>query len=48
MAGIKPKTADGYSADVTAACESTLLTLLGAFGTLKPHCDLWVDSSRDI
>jgi hypothetical protein len=35
MAGIKPKTADGYSADVTAACESTLLTLLGAFGTLK-------------
>ena len=35
MAGIKPKTADGYSLDVTAACESTLLTLLGAFGTLK-------------
>ncbi|RZF23659.1 hypothetical protein EVC45_43125 [Paraburkholderia sp. UYCP14C] len=35
MAGTKPKTADGYSPDVTAACESTLLTLLGAFGTLK-------------
>ncbi|MDR5832503.1 nucleotidyl transferase AbiEii/AbiGii toxin family protein [Caballeronia sp. LP006] len=35
MAGTKPKSADGYSADVTAACESTLLTLLGAFGTLK-------------
>lgn len=35
MAGIKPKQADGYSAEITAACESTLLTLLGAFGTLK-------------
>lgn len=33
--GSKPKTAEGYSMDVTAACERTLLTLLGAFGTLK-------------
>jgi hypothetical protein len=33
--GSKPRTAEGYSADVTAACERTLLTLLGAFGTLK-------------
>ncbi|WP_297355915.1 hypothetical protein [Paraburkholderia sp.] len=32
---MKPKSSDGYSADVTAAYESTLLTLLGAFGTLK-------------
>ena len=28
--GSKPRTAEGYSADVTAACERTLLTLLGA------------------
>lgn len=33
--GIKPRTATGYSPDVTAACERTLLTLLSAFGTLK-------------
>ena len=33
--GSKPRTASGYHADVTAACERTLLTLLGAFGTLK-------------
>ncbi|MBZ9781098.1 hypothetical protein K9857_05980 [Pseudomonas sp. REP124] len=31
----KPKTADGYSADKTDACEQVLVTLLGAFGTLK-------------
>lgn len=35
MAGVKPTTAAGYRADVTEACESTLLTLLGAFGSLK-------------
>ncbi|WP_432263319.1 hypothetical protein [Cupriavidus sp. TMH.W2] len=35
MAGVKPTTAAGYRADVTAACESTLLTLLCAFGSLK-------------
>lgn len=35
MAGIKPATAAGYRPDVTAACESTLLTLLCAFGSLK-------------
>jgi hypothetical protein len=33
--GAKPTTAAGYYADVTAACERTLLTLLGAFGSLK-------------
>ncbi|RON58870.1 hypothetical protein [Pseudomonas frederiksbergensis] len=31
----KPKTADGYSSDHTNACEQVLVTLLGAFGTLK-------------
>lgn len=31
--GAKPTTAAGYYADVTAACERTLLTLLGAFGS---------------
>ncbi|KAF7963793.1 hypothetical protein AWV80_05775 [Cupriavidus sp. UYMU48A] len=35
MAGVKPTTAAGYRADVTEACESTLLTLLCAFGSLK-------------
>ncbi|MCA8157518.1 hypothetical protein [Burkholderia contaminans] len=34
MAGVKPTTASGYSADVTEACERTLLTLIGAFGSL--------------
>ncbi len=34
MAGVKPATAAGYSADVTEACERTLLTLIGAFGSL--------------
>jgi hypothetical protein len=33
--GAKPATAAGYYPDVTAACERTLLTLLGAFGSLK-------------
>ena len=33
--GPKPRNAAGYSADITASCERTLLTLLGAFGTLK-------------
>lgn len=33
--GLKPRTAAGYNADLTASCERTLLTLLGAFGTLK-------------
>ncbi|MBA9902471.1 MULTISPECIES: hypothetical protein [Burkholderia] len=33
--GAKPANAIGYDADVTAACERTLLTLLGAFGSLK-------------
>lgn len=33
--GAKPKTASGYVPDVTVACERALLTLLGAFGTLK-------------
>lgn len=33
--GPKPKTASGYSADHTDACEQVLVTLLGAFGTLK-------------
>ena len=32
---MKPRTADGYSVDVTLACERTLLTLLSAFGNLK-------------
>jgi hypothetical protein len=31
---IKPRTADGYDEAITAACETALLTLLGAFGTL--------------
>ncbi|WP_043228592.1 hypothetical protein [Pseudomonas sp. CF161] len=31
----KPKTAAGYSPDKTDACEQVLVTLLGAFGTLK-------------
>ncbi|CAM2171853.1 conserved hypothetical protein [Paraburkholderia sacchari] len=35
MAGVKPATAAGYAADVTAACESTLLTHLCAFGSLR-------------
>jgi hypothetical protein len=30
----KPQKADGYSPDVTLACERVLLTLLGAFGAL--------------
>jgi hypothetical protein len=33
--GIKPRTAEGYDAEVTVACERALLTLLGAFGGLK-------------
>ncbi|PWK33510.1 hypothetical protein [Cupriavidus plantarum] len=33
--GPKPRDAAGYDANVTAACERTLLTLLGAFGNLK-------------
>ena len=33
--GLKPRTAAGYSQDVTSACEMTLLTLLSAFGHLK-------------
>ncbi|WP_256353266.1 hypothetical protein [Pseudomonas sp. PDM30] len=32
---LKPRTAAGYNADVTVACERTLLTLLSAFGNLK-------------
>lgn len=32
---LKPRTAAGYNADVTLACERTLLTLLSAFGNLK-------------
>jgi hypothetical protein len=32
---VKPRTADGYTPDVTQACERTLLTLLSAFGNLK-------------
>lgn len=35
MSDIKPKTAEGYDPDVTAACERALVTLLSAFGTLK-------------
>jgi hypothetical protein len=31
----KPKTADGYDSAQTLACERVLVTLLGAFGTLK-------------
>lgn len=31
----KPKTAAGYSAEQTDTCEQVLVTLLGAFGTLK-------------
>jgi hypothetical protein len=33
--GSKPSTAADYRADVTVACERPLLTLLGAFGSLK-------------
>lgn len=33
--GLKPRTSDGYSVDVTLACERTLLTLLSAFGNLR-------------
>lgn len=33
--GPKPKTAQGYSLDHTETCERVLVTLLGAFGTLK-------------
>lgn len=32
---LKPRTAAGYSTDITLACERTLLTLLSAFGNLK-------------
>lgn len=32
---LKPRTVAGYDADVTSACERTLLTLLSAFGNLK-------------
>lgn len=32
---LKPRTADGYSVDVTLACERTLLTLMSAFGSLR-------------
>ncbi len=35
MATTKPKTADGYDADHTLACERALVTLLRGFGTLK-------------
>lgn len=31
----KPETVDGYDADHTLACERVLVTMLGAFGTLK-------------
>lgn len=31
----KPRDAAGYRSDVTIACERTLLTLYGAFGSLK-------------
>ncbi len=34
--GPKPSTAEGYHSDVTEACERALLTLLCAFGSLKP------------
>ncbi|CAN5334396.1 hypothetical protein BH11PSE9_BH11PSE9_22530 [soil metagenome] len=33
--GPKPRHAAGYSADATVACERALVTLLGAFGSLK-------------
>lgn len=33
--GPKPETVDGYDADHTLACERVLVTMLGAFGTLK-------------
>lgn len=32
---VKPRVAEGYRSDVTVACERTLLTLYGAFGSLK-------------
>ena len=35
MAGIKPSSAAGYEPEVTVACERALLTLMGAFGSLK-------------
>ncbi|MBA9846794.1 hypothetical protein [Ralstonia pickettii] len=35
MAGIKPTSAAGYQPEVTGACERALLTLMGAFGSLK-------------
>lgn len=35
MVTTKPKTADGYNADHTLACERALVTLLRGFGTLK-------------
>lgn len=35
MAGPKPKTAEGYSAPLTDACEMALVNLLRGFGTLK-------------
>lgn len=35
MAGIKPSNAAGYVPEVTVACERALLTLMGAFGSLK-------------
>lgn len=35
MGDVKPKTAGGYSPDVTHSCERTLLTVLSAFGNLK-------------
>lgn len=34
--GLKPNTVEGYDSEVTEACERALLTLLGAFGSLKP------------
>lgn len=42
----KPKTAEGYSSDHTNACEQVLVTLLGAFGTLKATIRLVAASSR--
>lgn len=35
MVATKPKTAEGYDADRTLACERALVTLLRGFGTLK-------------
>jgi len=35
MVTTKPRTADGYNADHTLACERALVTLLRGFGTLK-------------